>query len=217
MALANATGGAYSAASVKNNAGTIIKGGTPASDSPIQNVKSEADFANDRGESYGSRVIAADGGADLVGISGAVAGSVVGGTTRLGYQAGANNWVVMGGNVTQTLGGVANSTLIGGAREYKGGLNDFDSEALRTVISTQRVGASGFDIYSRPSSAMVPGRTRLAEAGDVSVFVNPEDGTPAIATEIAPSQSVPGELTYFFGALAEPTTDDYKAKNVREA
>lgn len=217
MALANATGGAYSAASVKNNAGTIVKGGNVSSDGPIQNVKSLADFANDRGESYGSRVIAADGGADLVGISGAVPGSVVGGTTRLGYQAGATNWVVMGGNVTETLGGVANTQLVGGARDYTGSLNDFDTKANRVIIDAELVGASGFNVFAAPSADMVPGRTRMANAGASFSFVNPADGTDAVASEIAPSQAVPGELTYHFGALAVATTDEYKAKNVAES
>jgi hypothetical protein len=48
-------------------------------------------------------------------------------------------------------------------------------------------------------------------------MVNPADGTPAVATEIAPSQAVPGELTYFFGELAVATTDEYKSKIVAES
>lgn len=217
MALANTTGGAFSAASVKNNAGTVVKGGTPAGDSPIQNVKSEADLANDRGESFGSKVVANDGTlgstTDSAGVTKAVS------TGTLAYQAGATEWVVRGGNVSTTLGGVANTQLIGGGRDYSGSVNDFDTKALRTKISDKLIGSKAdeaFDIFARPSAEIVPGRTKGTGAGLPTTFVNPADGTPAVATEIAPSQAVPGELTYFFGELAVATTDEYKAKNVAE-
>jgi len=215
MALRNTTGGAYAKASVRNNAGTVVKGGTPASDSPIQNVKSEAELADDRGESFGSKVVSQDGtSGDYAGVAKAVSGGT------LAYQAGATNWVVRGGNVTTALGGVANDQLIGGGRDYSGSINDFDTEAARTKISDRLVGSKAdeaFNIYARPSTAIVPGRTKGSNAGNVSTMVNPADGTAAVASEIAPSQAVPGELTYHFGALAVATTDEYKAKNVAES
>lgn len=215
MALRNTTGGAYAKASVRNNAGTVVKGGTPASDSPIQNVKSEADLADDVGTSFGSKVVSQDG---TTGDYAGVAKAVSGGT--LAYQAGATNWVIRGGNVTTALGGVANDQLIGGGRDYSGSLNDFATEAARTKISDRLVGSKAdeaFNIYARPSTSIVPGRTKGSNAGNVSTMVNPADGTAAVATEIAPSQAVPGELTYHFGALAVATTDEYKAKNVAES
>ena len=214
MALRNTTGGAYSAAAVRNDAGTVVKGGTPASDSPIQNVKSEADLADDFGTSFGSKVVAQDGAAgDYAGVAKAVSGGT------LAYQAGATNWVVRGGNVTTALGGVANDILVSPARDT-GDLNDFATEAARTKISDRLVGSKAneaFDIYARPSTALVPGRTKGSNAGVVTTMVNPADGTPAVATEIAPSQAVPGELTYFFGELAVATTDEYKSKVVAES
>ena len=218
MALVNAVGGAYSAASVKNNAGTIVKGGTPAGDSPIQNVKSEADLADDRGESFGSKVVANDGTGGSTTDRAGVTKAVSGGT--LAYQASATEWVVRGGNVSTTLGGVANTQLIGGARDYSGQINDDATEVARTKISDRLVGSKAdeaFDIYARPSTNIVPGRTKGSNAGVPSVFVNPADGTDAVASEIAPSNAVPGELTYHFGALAVATTDDYKAKDVAES
>ena len=206
MALRNTTGGAYSAAAVRNDAGTVVKGGTPASDSPIQNVKSLADLADDFGTSFGSKVVAQDGAAgDYAGVAKAVSAGT------LAYQAGATNWVVRGGNVTTTLGGVSN-TIIAGAGRDSGELNDFATKAGRVIIDNQLVGASGYNVFATPSTDLVPGRTRLSTAGDDFVFVNPADGTPAVATEIAPSQAVPGELTYFFGELAVATTDEYKSK-----
>lgn len=213
--LVNAVGGSYSAASAKNDAGTVVKGGTPASDSPIQNVLGLNTLADDRGEAFGSKVVANDGTGAVTTDRAGVQKAVSGGT--LAFQAGATNWVMQGGNVSTTIGGVANTSLIGGARDYAGDLNDFATEAARVIIDTERVGASGYDVFAAPSSNIVPGHTRLAEAGDASVFVNPADGSAAVASEIAPSQAVPGELTYHFGALAEPTTDEYKAKNVLES
>lgn len=218
MALVNAVGGAYSAASVKNNAGTIVKGGTPAGDSPIQNVKSEADLADDRGESFGSKVVANDGTGGSTTDRAGVTKAVSGGT--LAYQASATEWVVRGGNVSTTLGGVANTQLIGGARDYSGQINDDATQVARTKISDRLVGSKAneaFDIYARPSTNIVPGRTKGSNAGLPSVFVNPADGTNAVASEIAPSNAVPGELTYHFGALAVATTDEYKAKDVAES
>jgi hypothetical protein len=214
MALVNAVGGSYSAASVKNNAGTVVKGGTPASDSPIQTVLGVNDLADDRGESFGSKVVVQADTGDRAGVTKAVS------TGTLAYQASATEWVVRGGNVSTTLGGVANTQLIGGARDYSGQINDDATQVARTKISDRLVGSKAneaFDIYARPSAAIVPGRTKGSNAGLPSVFVNPADGTDAVASEIAPSNAVPGELTYHFGALAVATTDEYKAKDVAES
>lgn len=218
MALVNATGGAYSAASVKNNAGTIVKAGAVASDGPINNALSVSTLADDKGESFGSKVVANDGTGAATTDRAGVQKAVSGGT--LAFQAGATNWVVQGGNVSTTIGGVANTSLIGGARDYDSGRNDFAAEVARTKISDKLVGSKAdeaFDIFARPSTQIVPGRTKGTGAGNALAFVNPEDGTAAVASEIAPSQAVPGELTYHFGALADPTTDEYKAKNVFES
>ena len=213
MALRNAVGGAYDKSTVINDGGTVVKGGTPASDSPIQNVKSLADLADDFGTSFGSKVVAQADTGDKAGVAKAVSGGT------LAYQAGATEWVVRGGNVTSTLGGVANDILVSPARDT-GDLNDFATEVARTKISDRLVGSKAdeaFNIYARPSTDIVPGRTKGSNAGDASTMVNPADGTDAVASEIAPSQAVPGELTYFFGELAVATTDEYKAKNVAES
>lgn len=218
MALRNTTGGAYSAASVRNNNGTIVKAGNVSSDGPITKVLGLNDLADDKGEAFGSKVVANDGtGASTTDRAG-VAKAVSAGT--LAYQAGATNWVVQGGNVTTTLGGVANTVLIGGARDYSGSINDDATEVARTKISDKLVGSMSdvaFDIYAAPSTQIVPGRTKGTGAGNALAFVNPADGTAAVASEIAPSDAVPGELTYHFGSLGDPTTDDYKAKNVLES
>jgi hypothetical protein len=212
MALRNAVGGAYSAASVKNDGGTVVKGGGVASDSPMTNSLGLNTLADDFGTSFGSKVVAQADTGDKAGVAKAVSGGT------LAYSAGATEWVIRGGNVSTTLGGVSNDVLAGAARDT-GDLNDFATEAARTKISDRLVGSKAdeaFNMFARPSSAIVPGRTKGSNAGSVSTMVNPVDGTAAVATEIAPSQVVPGELTYFFGELAAATTDEYKAKNVAE-
>jgi hypothetical protein len=213
MALRNAVGGAYSAASVKNDGGTVVKGGAVASDSPMTNSLGVNTLADDFGTSFGSKVVAQADTGDKAGVAKAVSGGT------LAYQASATNWVVKGGNVSTTIGGVSNDVLASPARDT-GDLNDFATEAARTKISDRLVGSKAdeaFDIYARPSSDIVPGRTKGTGAGNTSTMINPADGSAAVATEIAPSQAVPGELTYFFGELAKATTDEYKAKNVRES
>jgi hypothetical protein len=209
MALRNAVGGAYSAASVKNDGGTVVKGGGVASDSPMTNSLGLNTLADDFGTSFGSKVVAQADTGDKAGVAKAVSGGT------LAYSAGATEWVIRGGNVSTTLGGVSNDVLAGAARDT-GDLNDFLTKANRLIVSSELVGASGYNVFAAPSSDIVPGRTRLSTAGDSFNFANPADGTDAVATEIAPSQAVPGELTYFFGELAAATTDEYKAKNVAE-
>lgn len=211
MALRNAVGGAYSAASVKNDGGTVVKGGAVASDSPMTNNLGLNTLADDFGTSFGSKVVAQDGAADdYAGVK------IAQSSGSVAYQAGATEWVVRGGNVTTTLGGVANDILVSPARDT-GDLNDFLTKANRLIVSSELVGASGYNVFAAPSSDIVPGRTRLSTAGDSFNFANPADGTDAVALEIAPSQSVPGELTYFFGELGVATTDEYASKLVFES
>ena len=203
--------------------GTVVRAGGKASDSPVTNALGLNTLADDQGASFGSKVVANVGtGAsttDRVGVSGAIAANAADGAS-IAFNAGATNWVMRGGNVTTSLNGVANTQLIGGARDFLGDLNDVDTRVARTKISdvTQGSGVSEeFNIFARPSTEIVPGRTIGGGAGETLTFTNPADGSAAVAAEIAPSGRVPGELTYHFGALAAPTTDEYKAKDEFES
>jgi len=218
MALRNTTGGAYSAAAVRNDNGTIVKAGNVASDGPVTKVLGLNELADDMGTSFGSKVVANDGTGAATTDRAGVAKAVSGGT--LAFNASATQWIMRGGNVSTTVGGVANDTLVGGARDYSANLNDFSTEVARTKISDRLIGSKAdeaFDIFAAPSTNIVPGRTKGSNAGNATTMVKPADGTAAVASEIAPSQAVPGELTYHFGALGDPTTDEYKAKNVVES
>ena len=216
MALRNAVGGAYSAATVKNNNGTIVKGGNAASDGPVTKVLGVNDLADDRGESFGSKVVANDGtGAattDRVGVAKALSGGT------LAFNASATQWVMQGGNVTSTLSGAANDVLRGGARDFNGDINDDAAEVARVKVGDRLIGnyaAATFDVTARPSTQIVPGRSKGTGAGNAHAFQNTTDTTNAVTTEIAASRSVPGELIYQFGG-ATPKLDDYKAKNANE-
>jgi len=92
--------------------GTVIRGGSNAA-GVMTNSLSLADIADDQGQSFGSKVVTNDGTGseftDRVGVEKAQSGG------SIAYNADATEWVVKGSNVTTTLGGVANSTLIGGA------------------------------------------------------------------------------------------------------
>tara|TARA_B100001059_G_C17827203_1_gene582148 strand:+ start:1444 stop:2085 length:642 start_codon:yes stop_codon:yes gene_type:complete len=213
MALRNAVGGAYSASSVKNDGGSVVKGGNVASDSPMTNSLGLDTLADDFGASFGSKVVAQADTGDKAGVQKAVSGGT------LAYQAGATEWVVKGGNVASTIGGVSNDALASPARDT-GDLNDFATEAARTKISDRLIGSKSdeaFNMFARPSTAIVPGRTKGSNAGDVSTAADPTTGSDTSTGAVAPTQAVPGELTYHFGALAKATTDEYKAKNVLES
>lgn len=215
-----------------NNAGTVVHAGSPAADSPIKNNLSAATLADDQGTSHGSKVIANHGDganttdrAGVIQAQGGASQSGTAGVTEFGYNAGATEWVVQGGNVTRTLGGVANTLLIGGQRDYSGDLNDDATEVARTKIADVQQGTyatRGFNMLARPSTNINPNRSgsgtdgKGASAGSAFTFTNPADGTAAVASEIAPSRAVPGELVYRDGS-AEPVQDDYKASDVAES
>ena len=138
---------------------------------------------------------------------------------KIAFTPNATQWVMQGGNVTTTLGGAANTVLIGGARDWSGDINDAATEVARTKINDRKIGSDSdraMDILAVPSTQIVPGRTKGTGAGNSNAFQNTTDTTVAVTTEIAPSRAVPGELTYHFGGVAKPTTDEYKAKDSNE-
>jgi hypothetical protein len=93
-------------------------------------------------------------------------------------------------------------------------------DSIHALVSTRRLGADAsesFNVLAVPSSGVVPGRTKGANAGDSQSYVQVDGSTAATDDAASPSRSVPGELTYHFGGLGKPTTDEYKAKNSYEA
>jgi hypothetical protein len=96
------------------------------------------------------------------------------------------------------------------------------NKTINKLVTTRQLGSysdTSFNILAVPNGGkIVPGRTKGTGAGTVVNYVQADDGSSS-ATDAAAtvSRSVPGNLTYFFGYLAGPTTVSYKAKNVRES
>ena len=195
-----------------NNGGRAVADNVLSSGLPI-NIA--ADNVGDR--ATGSKVIANVGtGAattDRAGVQSSQSGLSPQGT-ELAFNASATQWVIRG--VSETLGGAANTTIHSKGHHGKGGIYD----NTHGTIADRLIGSKAdeaFDTMARPSTQIVPGRTKGSNAGNASTMVNPADGTAAVSTEIFPTRAVPGELTYHFGGLGKPSTDSYKSKEVFES
>lgn len=212
---------AVGAGEVKNG-GTIIKGGGLTSESPMTRSVQLSELADDQGQPYGSKVIAQDGNGglytDKVGISGAVPGAVAEGTTELGYEADATEWVVQGGNVTQTLAGNAYTGLVGGAAGP-----DPTRDHVNQLETTRAYGAVTIDPLAAPASGYNSWVTKGASPGgknpgDLVNFVRPSGAGDEASNdnEANTTRAVPGELTYMFGGKL-PKQDNYKARDSAES
>lgn len=201
----------------KRNGGTVIHGGNISATSPMTKNLTLANIADDFGVSYGSKVIAQDGTGskytDRVGISGAVPGSIVDGVTVLGYNADATEWVVKGGRVTTTLGGVANTTLIGG----QAGPNP-TRDSTNQLETTRSLGTMSINVLAHPSSGLHPERTKVG-GGSLKNFIDPAvagGATNSADSAANATRAVPGELVYMYGNVL-PKQDNYKAKDSYES
>ena len=200
-----ATTTAKGSGSTVNDGGTIVKAGNIAAGSPITSSLGVNTLADDFGQSFGSKVVAQDGTSNdgFVGVKKAQTGG------SLAYNASATEWVVRGGNVTSTLGGVANSVLVSAASDRNGAtITDYINENLKVSRNGLYSDAS-FDVLAAPSTAMVPGRNKGTGAG-TTVTLSSDNAA-------APTRAVPGELTYHFGAGSGPKNDEYTAKDVAES
>jgi hypothetical protein len=200
--------------------GTVLKGGSNAAGVMTKSL-SLADVADDFGQSFGSKVIAKVGTGsqytDRVGISGAVPGAIVDGQTELGYQADGTEWVMQGGNVTETLGGSAYTGLIGGAAGP-----DPTRDSTSELESTRLLGVVDVDVLAQPASGYNSFVTKSAgpggAGGTLQNHIRPSGAGDEASSDSAANAtlSVPGALTYMYGAKI-PLQDDYKAKNVFES
>ena len=205
----------------KRNGGTVIKGGNVPAGSPITKSLRESTIADNQGQSFGSKVIASkstgDGDiyTDRAGIIDATGGVVTDGVTVLGYQPDATEWVVMGGNITTTLAGVANKSLISAAADVHGA--DPTRDSTYQLETTRRYGNVAVDIYAAPASGYQSWVTKSGASGVLQNMVRPSGaGDEASADKAAnTTRSVPGELTYMFGGKL-PKTSNYKAKYAAE-
>ena len=200
----------------KINGGTLLHAGNVAAGGPITKNVPLSEMADDQGQAFGSKVIAKeDGGiySDRVGVIKADGGAVTGGTTELGYKAGRDEWVVMGGNVTTTLAGSAYDGLVGGAA----GPNP-TRDFVAQLETTRDYGQVAVDVFAMPSSGWNGWVTKTGGGAEVE-FIDPAVAGGATASTDAAANTtmaVPGELTYMFGGKL-PKQDNYKAKDSAES
>ena len=204
------------AVEVRDN-GTIFNAGNVAAGGPITSVVTLRDAADDVGESYGSKVVANDGTVGSTDDSAGVAKGVSGGT--LAYNAGATEWIMRGGNVATTIGGVANTVLVSAGADIAGAFTA-TRDGINQINSTRTLGSgvtTEFDMFAVPSTQITPGFTKGGGAGNAQNFVAPSGAgdVASVDNAAAPTRTVPGELTYRFGA-PNPTNDVYKSKDVKE-
>lgn len=214
MATVAPTGDGLQAVVAKNNGGTAIGINGKGSDSVMTKAIGVYELADDVGEDFGSIVVANDGtGAattDRVGVRKAVSAGT------LAFTPNSTQWIVRGGNVATTIGGVANTVLAGGGCDYDGKFATTDN--IYQLTTTRAIGSGNgtFDFYARPGTDITPNYTKGAGAGDLVEYVQVDGSTAATDDAATPTRSVPGELTYRFGGPL-PKQDDYKAKNVFES
>lgn len=207
----------------KNNGGVVfgLNSQSVTSDSPMSSGvgPSEANTGN----SYGSAVVANDGG-DTKGFTDPMGVQKVksGGTGGLAYSParGERNFIVKAAG-SEGAGKINNDastvlTIPGSEFGFTGGKG---RNALHPTVSTRKLGSDAtetFNVLATPSSGVTPGFTKGTGEGDAQAFVMASGATPAADDAVAASRSVPGELTYHFGGLGKATTDEYKSRDAFE-
>lgn len=222
MATVQASDGssAVTSTSTKNDGGTVVKGGNPASDSPMTKNLNLNQLKT--GSDYGSKVLANDGTGAATTDPHGVQKVKSGGTGGLAYSPGRGerNFIIRAAG-SEGAGKINNdaSTFLTSPGAENGHVGVRGVSPIHGVIATRLLGSASdvaYDVLAVPSTQRVPGRTKGTGAGNASTFVNPADGSAAVSTEIFPTRAVPGELTYHFGGLGKATTDEYKAKDSNE-
>lgn len=199
----------------KNNGGTIVNAGNVAPNSPVTSTLGLNELhAN---ADYGSKVVANDGTGGSTSDPWGVTKAVSGGT--LAYYpsavAGERNFILRAaGDSASKVNNTATSVLNVPGAEYAG----VDRSSIHKLVSTRRLGSDAdatFNILARPSTQVVPGRTKGTGAGNANNYVNMA-GSTANDDAATPTRSVPGELTYMFGSIT-PKNDSYKARDSYES
>ena len=200
----------------KNNGGTIVNAGNVGSNSPVTSVIGLNELhAN---ADYGSKVVANDGTggstSDPMGVTKALSAGT------LAYfpnaAAGERNFIVKcAGDSAAKINNIATDMLNVPGAEYDG----VNRSSIHKLVKSNRLGSysdASMNILARPSTQVVPGRTKGTGAGSASNFVQMDGSTAASDDAATPTRSVPGELTYMFGSIV-PINVDYKARDSYEA
>jgi len=209
---------AKGAGTTNNDGGVVLGIGSQdkASDSVMSSGigLSEVNTSTD----YGSKVVTNDGGStpgftDPMGVTKAKSG----GTGGLAYfpTKDERNFLVKGAG--DTAAGKINNDASTVFTIPGADFGHSSRDNIHEVVSTRRIGADAsesFDVLAVPSSGVVPGRTKGANAGDAQAFQSASGvGVDAVDNAATPTRAVPGKLTYHFGGLGKATTDEYKARD----
>lgn len=214
---------AVTSSSTVNDGGTVVNGGNLASDSPMTNNRTINQLADGLTD-YGSKIVAQDGtSGDYAGLTTAKSAGTGGLAFFPNAQEGERNFLLRGAGTEGGNNEINNdsSTILTVPGSEFASVGTREVNKVHKLVSTSRLGAysdTEFNVLARPSTAMVPGRTKGTGAGADSNFVKVDDGSTAATDDAAsPTRAVPGELTYHFGGLAVPSTDEYKARDSYEA
>lgn len=195
-----------------NDGGTILRAGNIAADSKITRNLELSEVSDDRATGLDAgRMLQ---GSEIMGSDLQHATNYTN-VTKAANQT-ADKWILRG--VTTEIAGSGNDVLLS-----KGSDVGQDWDGIHENLSTYQLGSMAdaeYDVLSRPANtAKSTNYTKGTGAGTKYSFVAPSGAGDVTATDDAatPTRAVPGELTYNFGELAEPTTDEYKAKDSAES
>lgn len=125
-----------------------------------------------------------------------------------------SEYILMGAGDTNagTIGGSGSTllTIPGGAV----------GSVINKNLKTTQVGTYAtrvFNVLARPSSGNFPGLTVGTNAGNSVTYLSTSGNYPAVDDAATTSRSVPGELTYRFGAALPTRNVAYKAKDSSES
>jgi hypothetical protein len=200
-----------------NGATAIGVGNIDTTSGPVNNDLAIATVADNFGAAIGSKIVENGGSGSLTTDRAGVAearGDLLGTLAFNPSPTGTRSETFIIQGFTTKISNVANTAIQGGTV----GDGTYDNTHGTIKSGSGTFAAGSFNALATPSTNIRPTYTREDEdVVDTSyTFKNPADGTPAVATEIFPTRAVPGELTYHFGGLAKPTTDEYKAKDEEE-
>jgi hypothetical protein len=230
-----ATTNAHKTSTTKRHDGGSFIGGSGDPTAGVQSAMTNEITVNDingatNDGSTGGRVLAKSGGGavttDRAGIQTA-RGTGSGGTGSLAYYPDARaaegqnrNFILRAAGDTNAsrINNVAGTNLHVPAGDVA---TNRGSVPIHDNVKNRNRGDYSINVLAAPSTNIHPERT-LTGAGVVANYIDPAAASGAapdpIATDQAsiPTRAVPGELTYHFGGLAKPTTDEYKARNAYE-
>jgi hypothetical protein len=204
----------------KVRGGTVVNAGTPASDSPITETMNPNELATG-GSDYGSKVLpnaaTGDSFTDPAGVQKVKSGGTGGLAYFPDHKAGERNFIVKAaGDSAAKINNDATTLLTVPGAEYDG----VGRDQIHAIFDTRQHGTyatASFNVLATPGSGVVPGRTIGTNAGSESNFVSTSGNfTYDVDDAATPTRAVPGELTYHFGGLGRPTTDEYKARDSNE-